>query len=245
MKVYAYTITRADTPERGKLLNSTLTLGRETAAHGFHWHLHVNGWGGIAQDIATAALATGVLDSVALSQDNKGQHVPTNTAIDLALEEDYDYILRTDDDVEWLSKRWLAKLVEASQALEDRFILSPSVKGLRWQPPQSARIEVNGIPLKIVEGPLGGICRLTPVKLLREKPYISDVRLPMGGGDAMGVGNWAMQGEPLAFLAYCQHINIRHAKTTSQQETDDPTYFRDHDLYQYTPYIPNWSPTCE
>jgi hypothetical protein len=205
-RVLVYTITRANTPNRAKLLNDTLTLGRNTADYPFHWQVYVNGTDSLAVGVVESAKAIGIVDSLAISPTNMGQHPWVNTAHDKAIEEGYDYVLRTDDDVEWQSKRWLAKLIEASAKLQDRFVLSPRVKGLRWQPSQSAQTPVEGIPLKFIEGPIGGICRLTPTALLKAKPYVSDVRLPMGGGDAAGVGNWAMKGDPLVFLAYCQHI---------------------------------------
>lgn len=237
-KVFAYTITRANTPSRARLLNSTLTVGRDTADHPFFWRVYVNGRDTLAQNITEAAFATRVVDGYEIYDHNCGQHIPTNDAITRALDEGYDYLLRIDDDVEWQSKRWLAKLIEASRLCDDAMVLSPVVRGLRWQPQQSQVIYVKDIPLKMVEGPLGGICRLTPTSLLRTKPYVSDVRLPMGGGDAAGVGNWAMKGDPLVYLAYCQHIRVRHAKSTDQQERDDPKHFADHGIFQHCPYIP-------
>ncbi len=237
-KVLVYTISRANTPGRAKLLNDTLTLGRNTADYPFHWHVYVNGTGTLAAHIADAAFSIKVIDSYSVSEANVGQHVWVNAAHQKALEEGYDYVVRTDDDVEWNSKRWLAKLVEASITLRDAFVLSPVVKGLRWQPSQSNQIDIEGIPLKIIEGPIGGICRLTPTALLKVKPYVSDVRLPMGGGDAAGIGRWAMHGDPLVYLAYCQHIRIRHAKSTDGQEAADPLHFKEHDLFQHLPYIP-------
>jgi len=238
-KVFAYTITRANTPERCRLLLETLTHGRENAAYkDLHWHVFVNGRGILAEGIAASCLATGVIDSYEVCEVNEGQHPPTNRAIARAIEEGYDYILRTDDDVEWITKRWLAKLVEASIALGPDMVVSPMVKGLRWQPPQSEKVDVGGIPVKFVEGPLGGICRLTPVSALKAKPYVSDVRLPMGGGDAAGIGAWATKTAPITFLVYCQHIRVRHARSTDDQETKDPAHFSDHSLYQSCPYIP-------
>ena len=237
MKVYALTITRANSAPRARLLLETLTRGRETADHDFTWHVHCNG-APLAYSICESALLTKIIQSIHNEPTNIGQHPPFNEAMQYAIDNGYDYFLRIDDDVEWLSKRWLAKLVEASSKLGDKMLLSPVVRGLRWQPPQSQQIEVEGVPIKIVEGPLGGICRLHPISLLKLKPYVSDVRLPMGGGDAAGIGNWATKTQPFTPLAYCQHIRIRHAKTTDGQEAGDPTHFKEHDIFQYLPYIP-------
>jgi len=191
-----------------------------------------------------SCFASRVIDSFEVSEYNEGQHPPANRAIAKAIAEGYDCILRTDDDVEWLSKRWLAKLVEASERVGPQFVLSPRVRGLRWQPPQSQLVEIESIPVKIIDygNPIGGICRLTPVQLLKDNPYASDVRLPMGGGDAAGVSKWISTIKPLTLAAYCQHINIRHAKGTDQQEKDDPLHAKEHDILQHCPFIP---PSCE
>jgi hypothetical protein len=194
----------------------------------------------MGQGMVESAFISKVIDAYQINDHNVGQHPPANTAIDKAIYEGYDYILRIDDDVEWLSKRWLAKLVEASQKLGDKMVLSPTVRGLRWQPPQSQQIEVEGVPVKFVDGPVGGICRLIPVAVLKKKPYVSDVRLPMGGGDAGGIGEWATKSEPIVPLVYCQHVRIRHAKSTDTQELEDPKHFDDHALFQSVPYIPIW-----
>lgn len=245
-RIYAYTITRADTVARSRLLLDTLTRGRDTADYPFTWHVHVNGRGIMAQSMVESCFVSKVIDSFEVSEYNEGQHPPANKAIAKAITENYDYILRTDDDVEWLSKRWLAKLVEASEKIGGRQVLSPRVRGLRWLPPMSQTVEVEGIPIKIInfKNPIGGICRLIPVPLLRDNPYFSDVRLPLGGGDADGIGKWVSSLQPLVISAYCQHVNIRHAKGTDQQEKDDPIHAKEHDMLQHVPYIPLWSDTC-
>lgn len=248
MRVYAYTITRANTPERCRLLLETLTRGRKTAALPFHWHIHVNGEDSLAVAIVKTAHSTGVIDTYSVSKYNEGQHPPTNRALAVA-QAGYDYALRIDDDVEWLSKRWLAKLVEAADNLKRtgrHWVISPKVTGLRWQPPQAQKQDIEKVPVRIImDAPIGGICRLTPVAALNEKPYVSDVRAPMGGGDATGVGDWACRTEPVIILAYCQHINIKHAKSTDQQVADDPGHFSEHGLFQHMPYVPPWNPATE
>lgn len=242
-RVLAYTITRATTTKRGRSLLDTLTKGRDMAGRDVTWHVWCNG-SPIAEDICGALLETKVIDAVHHSPVNVGQHVPTNHYIKRAMDEGYDYLLRTDDDVEWLTKRWLARLVDSSKALGDKYVLSPKVLGLRWQPNQTPEVLINDVPLCYVSGVIGGICRLIPVQLLRDKPYVSDVRLPMGGGDASGVGRWCMR-QPIIPMAYLQHVKVRHAKTTDGQEEDDPLYHKSHDLFQFVPHVPAWRRLCE
>ena len=239
-RILCYTISRASTAERAKLFLSTLTQGRDTAGCDFDWEVHGNSH--LASSIAESTLAAGVIQRHVPHAWNVGQHPPTNAAIKRALDEGYDYLLRVDDDVEWLTKRWLIKLIEAEQALSTeghKFILSPTVHGLRNPPKTADPVEVAGMTLKFIEeGALGGICRLHPVACFREHPYESDVRLPMGLGDASGIGKWAT--EHCYFMAYLGHIRVRHAKGTAGQEAQDPQHFDDHTLLQHLPYVPSW-----
>lgn len=125
MKVYCYTITRANSADRCRLLLDTLTRGRDTAGHDFFWHVHINGREIMGKGMAESCFASKIINSFEISPVNEGQHPPANRAIAKAIYEDYDYLLRVDDDVEWLTKRWLAKLIEASQKLGDKMVLSP------------------------------------------------------------------------------------------------------------------------
>lgn len=237
MTAFIYTISRASTPTRGKHLLETLTNGREMAGHPAHWHVHLND-ARHGEDIAEAALATRIIDSYEASPENLGQHIPTNEAIALALSGGYDYLVRVDDDCKFLTRGWLKKMVEASELLQDQFVISPTVKGLKYPPSISTIVEVEGVPFVFIEGPIGGICRLTPVKALKEHPYTSDVRSPMGIGDASGVAAWALASglKPI----YLRHVRVAH--NTDKQEKEDPAYFDNHALFQILPYIPRWSP---
>jgi hypothetical protein len=167
--------------------------------------------------------------------------VAFNTAAAHAYTSKYEYLLRLDDDVEFKSKNWLRKLVDASVALGDKMILSPVVKGLRHPPECSNICDVAGMQLQFLEHAIGGICRLHPVKLiLNDKaPYFSDVRMPLGSGDAAGIGSWCKT--TLTPMAYVRHITVRHAKSTDAQEADDPAHFLQHAVFQHIPYIPAWT----
>lgn len=236
-KIYAFTCTRADTVPRARLLLATINAARETAGIDFYWQIYCQ-IGTRAEEISKSALELGLINNVMFYYDNVGQHVATNDAILHATAQKYDYLLRLDDDVEFKTKRWLAKLVDASSTFDDEMILSPVVRGLDNPPARSSVTNVKGIDIEFLLEAIGGICRLHPMKLLlREKnPYISDVRLPLGAGDAFGIATWAKKN--LIPLAYVRSINVRHAQGTKGQAEHDPTYHTDHDLFQHVPYIP-------
>lgn len=238
VRILAYTITRASTQPRARLLLDTLTRGQDQAGLPFDWEVWVNG-SPLAADFCESAKNTGIIKGYHTYPHNVGQHIPTNDAIHRALEGGYDYLLRIDDDVEWETKRWLAKLVEASvKALKDTAVVSPKVEGLKYPPPQSDQTEVEGIPIKLCFEAIGGICRLIPMGLFKANPYLADTRQPMGFGDATGIARWAtMNTIP---MVYVQSVRIRHAKGTARQEREDPEHFNLHPLLQRMPYIPPW-----
>lgn len=242
-RVLAYTTTRATTPQRRTLLEATIREGRGRAGYDFEWSV----WD-YSQDTATCDLLTQLFDEHLISHPyhgaNEGQHVAFNHHLRLAHQQGYEYLLRVDDDVEWMSQRWLAKMMEAATKLGPQFILSPTIKGLNMPPEMSQVVDVNGIPCKFMTQAIGGACRLHPLPLLLEAPtpYVSDVRKPLGSGDATGIMKWAKEMTSLGYPVYAvwlDHIRIKHATTT--QVATDPTYHSLHDLFQHIPYIPAWN----
>jgi hypothetical protein len=199
--------------------------------------VHINGTG-FAHDIVKAAEASEIVDSFSVSLDNEGQHPPTNRAIDAALEGGYDYILRIDDDCKFLTRKWLARMVEAAEKLGLGFIISPTVKGLKNPMPTSTVAHKDDIPFVFIDigYPMGGICRMIPTQMLRDKPYVSDVRRPLGLGDAQGIGEWAAANG--FYCVYLKHVRVSH--NTVEQESIDKDHFEQHALFQLIPYIAPW-----
>jgi glycosyltransferase involved in cell wall biosynthesis len=192
----------------------------------------------LGYDVINVAHNTGLVDDVHIYADNVGQHVAWNEAYSRAKAEGAKYFLRIDDDCEFLSKRWLKKLVACSRAFEDKFIVSPTVKGLKHPPARSQICTVSGIEVEFLVDAIGGICRLHPISLLDEQdvPYVADVRKPLGAGDATGIASWAREHK--VPMAYVRQVRVRHS--TARQEKADPTYFENHGLYQVVPYIPTY-----
>lgn len=235
--IHAFTVSRANTPSRAQALLSTLTVGRDTAKADFVWTLYTER-GTLAANIGESALATRVIDCLVLWDDNKGQHVAFNEAHKRAKEAGAQFLLRIDDDVQWLTKRWLAKLLEVNEAFEGKAIISPTVQGLKFPPERSEVVEVAGIPVEFLTEAIGGVCRLHPLPVI--EGYVSDVRHPLGAGDAVGMGRWCR--ENILPMVWAKTVRIRH--DTKWQEKDDPKHFQQHSVWQHIPYIPRWSP-CE
>jgi glycosyltransferase involved in cell wall biosynthesis len=173
--------------------------------------------------------------------ENVGQHVAWNDAFAYAVEHKYDYFVRVDDDCEFTSKRWLAKLVQISQDLEDKFILSPTISGLKHQPLKSDAIKEGEWTLQFAHEAIGGVCRFHPVALLYAHNFVADVRKPLGSGDATGIASWCR--ENIIMMAYVKEIRVKHA--TRKQEAADKSHFLSHSIFQHIPYIPLGDSLCE
>lgn len=241
-EIYAYTITRANTAARARLLLETITQARETAGVDFYWQVFCQ-LGTMAKEVCNNAFDLGLINNVMFYHDNVGQHVATNDAIQAATSQEAKYLLRLDDDVEFKTKQWLKKLLEASVLLEDKMIISPVVRGLTNQPQRSEPCTVNTVELEFLVDAIGGICRLHPMSVIcaEKDPYVSDVRLALGAGDATGIAAWCKKNT--IPMAYIRTINVRHAKGTKGQIESDPIYHGLHDLFQHIPYIPTWGPS--
>jgi len=218
-RVLAFTPYRGGTAHRLATLESTIKDGRDKAGHEFEWRVWDN------------------------AKVNKGQHTVFNEALAEATTRGFDFLLRIDDDVSFLSQRWMAKMLESADKLGPQFILSPTIIGLKHPPEMSQCVTVNGVDVRFLTQAIGGACRLHPVKLLTQAPtpYVSDVRLAMGMGDATGIVRWAeemtLQGYPVA-CCWLEHVRVKHA--TATQERDDEQYHAIHSTLQRVPYLPSW-----
>lgn len=236
MKIHAVTCTRATSSARLRLLKETVEGARNLAGIDFTWHFHTNE-APQAADLCDELLNSGLITSCASSTINLGQHIPFNEQLESARRSGCDYFLRLDDDVEFITKRWLDRLCKASVTLSDEMILSPVIRGLISPPVTSSPTRVKGVPLLFLVQAIGGICRLHPIKLMTG--YTSDVRQPLGAGDASGIATYCRaRSIP---MAYVSSIAVRHAKTTVGQREDDPQYHALQPLFQAIPYIPAWS----
>lgn len=240
MSILAMTVTRANTPARARALLETFTQGQGEAGIEFDWVVYCQE-GTLGAAMALSTQATGLVKWVVAWPDNKGQHVAFNDAYERARTGGYDHLLRIDDDCQWRTKRWLVKMLEVSAVLEHKALVTPAVRGLKFPPPRFMPVTVKGHEIEFLEAAIGGLCRLHPMGVLTEHKYVSDVRLPLGSGDASGIGEWAVKH--MIPMAWAKSIRATH--TTSAQEESDGEHFILHDLFQRIPYIPAWQPPVE
>lgn len=247
-QILAFMITRAGTGERLATFERTVREAREKAGYEFDLWVHAltPQAAKLAADMFAKDKDVDLHAFVTVHMENVGQHTVMNQMIAEADDRLYDYLLRLDDDCKFLTNNWLQKMVEAAEKLGPQFIISPTVRGLIYPPPQSETINVKGTKVKILEKAIGGVCRLHHVETLcnPEYPYVSDVRLPLGFGDATGIGQWAMNAQKVTgdhiWMIYLEYVRVKHG--TKKQRIEDPDYHVLQDVFQMIPYIPAWAP---
>lgn len=234
VSVNAFMITRADTAERLNMLRHTITDALAMAGMDFDLTVHT-----LTEE---ARKVVNEIEEISYVNwdDNVGQHVITNQEIERADTEGADFLLRLDDDVKFLSKRWLYKMVEAATTLGDKFIISPTVTGLNNPPERTEVVEVEGIKVAFLTEAIGGICRLHNMETLcnPEHPYRADIRQPLGFGDATGIGRYCQANS--IYMVYLDNVRVKHRHGTAGQVEKDPIYHAMHDVFQHIPYIPVW-----
>jgi glycosyltransferase involved in cell wall biosynthesis len=155
-------------------------------------------------------LKTQKLKWLYLSLDNKGLWQGIKHILDESdFFEDYDLVLKLDNDLEFPNDNWLKELVERYN--EGKFdLLSPFVEGIQNGRGGTERLsEHNGI---------GVVCQLGGASLLC-KPEHYKFPIP-NMGKAMGWDSWFSLGMRCGIV---ENIHVKH--DTAKQEKDKPDYY--------------------
>lgn len=97
-----------------------------------------------------------------MSQQNLGQNIAANIMLDYIMDDDYEWVVRWDNDIIPHSRNFLKKLVEAAETVKDMgalWVMSPKILKLKFPPPVIATGEDIGQRYEVVRM-LGGACRL-------------------------------------------------------------------------------------
>lgn len=232
-RILVYTVSRASTPEQCLRTRDSLLTGAKKSGlfeSDTDWILWCNDEG-----ILKHARAWW-LGPIMGTGENVGIHVALGEVLKYARAGNYDYLVKVDDDVEWMTKGWLRKLVMIAQEIHQfsgkHPLLGPRVEGLKHPPPIAGRIKLNGkIPLLIVPI-LGGLCRLHHLSFFDD--YTPDVRRALGAGGDTSVMQHANEIHVPLFQAHW----VRVGHHTQKKEEEDPGYYSTHAMYQIVPYIP-------
>ncbi|MAG44721.1 hypothetical protein CL633_02425 [bacterium] len=143
---------------------------------------------------------------------------------------DYDIVVLTDNDCEFMSEDWLAKIVDLYER-NKKFIVSPYVEGLRDNPGGSPRVghQNLGIPQYAYVGKhflgfphhMGNICQAMPVGFWDN--FRLDENTFKHGTQSFQISKAAM--EHGFVLAYMEQVKVEHMDTTAGQKEKDPKAF--------------------
>ena len=170
-----------------------------------------------------------------LNDHNAGQHVAMNRMIDKASRIRADWFIRIDEDCVFETKKWLSSMLRLQKKHKERTgiycILSPKVGGLKAPPPPLADIKIGKYHCDVVSI-LGGICRMSPMALMRYWRF--DERMAMGYSEATTFSVFCKMNK-MPFLRF-KDVIVNHGGSTEKQEADDPDWAYEHNILQYVPY---------
>lgn len=160
---------------------------------------------------------------VELCPENLG--VDGGTALALAaIGNRYDYIVKVDNDCEFLSSDWLAALVDVCHASGDQMVLSPYVEGLgpglEGGYPRDDHTMIAGRHVGLSRH-VGGLCILAPSKAydgfrMKGRALHADVDVAFSVHVRHDLG---------MRMGYLEDIRVRHMESTEGQWARYPEYF--------------------
>jgi len=232
-RILAFTVTHGKRPYLADLVQNM----RTTAGMWFDWLVVLSGSG---QEEAAEALlhksdGTGIQHLISWPE-NRGQHYATQAAIEML--DDYDYLLRLDDDVKTRSVRWLKKMVTRVHELDvlvgvpHRIVATPRMAGLKHPIREYARVEKGqSFPAQAVPV-AGGACRLHPVPLIRN--YQPPLHAPVGRQDPQFLARYV---ESIGgIIVRFPDIKFIH-KTDELEQHDTPFQRVQRRMARYWPYF--------
>lgn len=150
------------------------------------------------------------------SPDNIGICSALNRLLDSAGAENYDVVVRFDNDCEVRQPGTLKKVCEV--ALKYDMIVAPKVLGLRNPPAVREEIDVGGDTIEVT-GILGGVFMAIPAHLFTDG-FRYDEGSPLWGGDEYICSWWQERG---GLCGYLKGWEVLH--DTDQHHADHPEHF--------------------
>jgi len=230
LKVAIFTLTK-DRLKYTKKMYETMT---KFADYPFDWYVIDQG----SKD-GTVEWLKGKCNLTALKE-NVGISKGSNMALD-KIGDDYDIIIKVDNDCFFLSDKWLSTIVELYR-VNRQLILSPYVEGLKENPGGTPRQVKNGgnpyrnigdILLGAVEH-IGGLCIASPAEAYKnfrwkENDFYSGIQDLVYSQYCQQVLRYTM--------FYVENIRVSHGPGTIQQHRDFEDYFELRKKENTTKYV--------
>lgn len=161
---------------------------------------------------------------LSMNKKNEGISKACNRALKEILPKGYDLIIKMDNDCEVISTDILKEMVDVYSAIPPffmKFMLSPRVEGLNFQPQRIDQMNIENHPVGITHI-IGGIFQAVPAECY--KLYHYNEELPKAKGQDEDLNLWFrnMGGQ----TGYIEDLVVNHMDTTEGQKKKYPEYFK-------------------
>lgn len=169
------------------------------------------------------ASGTAPVRRVVLNEANLGISEGSNQALDL-IGDGYDYIVKVDNDCEFVDEGWLEALIDVCEARNRKIVLSPRVEGLgpglEGGHPRSSWTECAGRRLGLTTH-VGGICALAPAEVYRGYRFEPN---PLHGVQDVLFSVYVRLN--LGYeMGYVEDVHVEHMDSTAGQLERHPDYW--------------------
>lgn len=207
---------------------------KKTARYPYDHYVVDNG----SSDNTTDVLVELGITHTLYNNENQGISKGSNQALDMILNSeygfnDYDIIVKVDNDALFLTDGWLAKMVEIYKS-NHLLALSPYVQGLRDSPggaPRQAYGQIRGEMIGMTQH-LGGICHFAPARAYEQWRWSEDDFL-----HGMQDLEFSQYLTSIGYqMGYLENFFVTHIDGTEGQHAKYPDYFERRKLEKRTRY---------
>ena len=160
---------------------------------------------------------------VSLEKENIGISKANNKLLEVILKKDYDLIISFDNDCEVVSSDIIKQIVEIYEHIPPfyfKFMLSPKVEGLNFQPQRVDGMEIAHHTVGITYI-IGGIFQVMPAECYKLYRFPEELAKAKGQDEDINLFFHKMGGQ----CGYIEDLVVEHRDTTNGQMVKYPEYF--------------------
>jgi len=155
--------------------------------------------------------------------ENVGISKGSNICLDAIFLNDYDLVIKIDNDCEIVSENILGQIVEIYSSMGEfspKYVLSPRVEGINRQPTRGRYDQIGGRNIGLT-AIVGGLFHVVPAELYKKYRY--PIHLPKAHGQDDTFCKWVKDNG--GQVGYVEDLIVNHFETTNGQAQRFPSYF--------------------
>lgn len=215
LKIAIYSLTR----DRLEYTQDCFKKLKEKAGLPYDHYIVDNG----SQDGTVGWLKENEFKKVIYNSENLGISKASNQALEEIFKENYDLVIKMDNDCEIESENILkiiSDIYESFGKYSARYILSPYVKGINNQPTRGGKDGANGYTIGLT-AIVGGLFHIVPADIYKDYRY--DETLPLAKYQDDFFCKWFKENG--GKIGYIEELKVWHKDTTAGQCEKYPDYF--------------------